>query len=312
MADDMTFHRPALGILLKLSALVLFTIMAAIIKYTADQVPPGEAVFFRSLFAMPVIFIWLAMRGDLSQGVRVTNPWGHVRRGVLGTTAMGLNFWGLGLLPLPEVTAIGFAAPIFTLIFAAILLGERIRMIRITAVVIGLVGVTIILWPRLGTGMTLQDGATFGAILILTATLARSLVQIQIRELVKTEHTAAVVFWFSMTATCLSLLTLPFGWVWPSAETFALLVLAGLGGGVAQILVTSSFRFAPASLLAPYDYMSMLFAIALGYVWFGDLPTMLMLAGATLVVVGNAVVIWRERQLGLNRGKARQMSGPKG
>ena len=311
MAEPMTSHRPYLAILLKLSALALFTIMASIIKATSDDVPPGEAVFFRSLFAMPVIFGWLAMRGELSQGIRVTNPWGHVRRGVLGTTAMGLNFWGLGLLPLPEVTAIGFAAPIFTVILAALLLGERIRVIRISAVAVGLVGVTIILFPTLGGG-SWTDGAALGALVVLIATFCRSLVQIQIRELVKTDHTAAIVFWFSMTATLASLLTLPFGWTWPGWDVAGLLVLAGLGGGVAQILVTSSFRFAPASMLAPYDYASMLFAILVGYVWFSEIPTWTMLAGAALVVAGNGVVIWRERQLGRDPGRARSMSGPKG
>ena len=148
--------------------------------------------------------------------------------------------------------------------------------------------------------------------MILIAKFCRGLVQIQIRELVKTDDTAAIVFWFSMTATLLSLLTLPFGWTWPGWQVAGLLILAGLGGGVAQILVTSSFRFAPASMLAPYDYTSMIFAILLGYVWFSEVPSWTMLAGALLVVVANAIVIWRERQLGRDPGKARAMAGPKG
>ncbi|WP_333694342.1 DMT family transporter, partial [Phaeobacter italicus] len=154
--------------------------------------------------------------------------------------------------------------------------------------------------------------ATLGAILILIATVARGLVQIHIRRMVMTEHTAAIVFYFSLTASLLSLCTLPFGWVWPDPATLALLISAGLVGGVAQILVTSSYRFAPASMLAPYDYSSMLFAIVLGYVWFNELPTLVMLAGAGLVIVGNVLVIWRESRLGLERGKARAVTDPKG
>ena len=123
MATSLTSHRPLLAISLKLSAIFLFVSMAAIVKATADLVPPGEAVFFRSFFAIPVIFAWLAMRGELPGGLRADKPLRHVWRGVLGTTAMGLTFTGLGLLPLPEVTAIGFATPIFTLILAAVLLG---------------------------------------------------------------------------------------------------------------------------------------------------------------------------------------------
>jgi drug/metabolite transporter (DMT)-like permease len=308
--DDFS-ARPALGVGLKITAILLFTCMSAIIKSLADDVPAGESVFFRSFFAIPVILIWLAQRGKLKSGLKTKNPMGHVWRGLFGTTAMGLTFTGLGLLPLPEVTAIGFATPIFTVILAAVLLGEQIRLIRVTAVAIGLVGVMIILWPRFSSIGTMEQTATIGALLILMATMVRSLVQIHIRQLVQNEDTAAIVFYFSCTASLLALCTLPFGWVIPDAKTFGLLVLAGLIGGVAQILITSAYRFGSASMLAPYDYTSMLFAIVLGYVFFAELPTMMMLAGAALVISAGALVIWRERQLGMERGKARSVTDPK-
>lgn len=312
MVKSLTSHRPLLAVGLKVTAIGLFTTMAAIIKATVEHVPAGEAVFFRSLFAIPVIVIWLMMRGELRDGLISKNPMGHVWRGVLGTTAMGLTFTGLGMLPLHEVTAIGFATPIFTLVLAAVFLGETIRLIRISAVVVGLAGVLVMIWPRLSGGVDTGDTATLGAILILIATIARAMVQIHIRQLVQTEHTAAIVFYFSITATGLSLLTLPFGWQVPSWTVLSMLVASGFIGGVAQILVTSSYRFAPASMLAPYDYASMLFAIIIGYVWFAELPTLVMLAGATLVIASNGLVIWRESRLGLVRGKARPMIDPKG
>lgn len=311
MAATGISHRPFLAISLKLTAIFFFMVMAGVVKATTADVPPGEAVFFRSFFAIPVILVWLALRGELREGLITRNPLGHVWRGVLGTSAMGLTFTGLGLLPLPEVTAIGFATPIFTLILAAMLLGERIRLIRISAVLIGLFGVSIMLWPRLSGTEGLSDGATLGALLVLAATLARSFVQIQIRHLVTTEHTAAIVFFFSVTASLLSLLTLPFGWTVPAWDTAALLVGAGLLGGVAQILVTASYRFAPASVLAPYDYSSMLFAILIGYVWFAELPTLIMLVGAVFVIAGNVLVILREHQLKLERAKVRAVTDPK-
>lgn len=302
--------RPSLGVALKVCAIFLFTCMSAIIKSTADVVPPGQAVFFRSFFAIPIILLWLAQRGQLSVGLKPRNPMAHVWRGAFGTTAMGLTFGGLGLLPLPEVTAIGFATPIFTVILAAIMLGERIRIFRLSAVAIGLFGVLIILWPRFG-GTDMDRMATIGALMILTATLMRSLVQIHLRQMVQSEHTAAIVFYFSVTASLLSLLTFPFGWVVPTGSTLALLVAAGLIGGVAQILVTSSYRFGTVSMLAPYDYTSMLFAIVLGYFLFDELPTAVMLAGSGLVIVAGVLVIWREHKLGLERGKVRAVSVPK-
>lgn len=311
MAPSLTSHRPGLAITLKLSAIFLFSMMSALIKASSAEVPPGEAVFFRSFFAIPVILVWIASRGELRSGLVAQKPMVHVWRGIIGTSAMGLTFAGLGLLPLPEVTAIGYATPMMTLILAAIMLGERIRLIRISAVVIGLVGVLIMLWPRLGGGGGMQDAASLGALLILGATMLRALVQIHIRKMVETERTSAIVFYFSSTAAGLALLTLPFGWVVPSWHTLTLLVLAGLVGGTAQILVTSSYRFGPASMLAPYEYAAMLFAILIGYVWFGEVPTLIMLLGAALVIAGNVLVIWREHQLGLERGKARAVSDPK-
>lgn len=299
-----------MGVALKVMAIMLFVGMSAIIKATAEDVPPGQAVFFRSFFAIPVILIWLVQRGQLSVGLKAKKPMGHVWRGLFGTTAMGLTFAGLGLLPLPEVTAIGFATPIFTVLLAAVMLGERIRLFRVSAVAIGLIGVIIILFPRFG-GAQLDQTATLGAIFILCATMLRALVQVHLRQLVQNEHTAAIVFYFSVTASALALLTAPFGWVIPSAGTLGLLVAAGLIGGVAQILVTSAYRFGSVSMLAPYDYTSMLFAIILGYFLFDELPTALMLVGSSLVIVAGALVIWRERQLGMERSKVRAVSDPK-
>lgn len=310
MAKSLTSHRPLLAVLLKVIAIALFTALSGIIKATAEDVPAGEAVFFRSFFAIPVIVIWLAARGELRHGLITKKPMFHVWRGLVGTSAMAMTFMGLALLPLPEVTAIGYATPIFTLILAALFLGETIRMVRISAVAIGLLGVLIMIWPRLGSDM--EDGAMLGVLLVVAATIARGFVQIHIRRMVQSEHTAAIVFYFSLTASGLALLTAPFGWVMPSPEVFALLVAAGLVGGAAQILVTSSYRFAPASMLAPYDYASMIFAIIIGYIWFDEWPTLVMLAGAGLVVAGNVLVVWREHRLGLQRGKAKPMIDPKG
>lgn len=310
MAKSLTSHRPVLAVLLKVTAIALFTALSGIIKATSDTVPAGEAVFFRSFFAIPVIVIWLAARRELRHGLITKKPMFHVWRGLVGTSAMGMTFMGLALLPLPEVTAIGYATPIFTLILAALFLGETIRMVRISAVAIGLLGVLIMIWPRLGSD--LEDGAMLGVLLVVGATVARGFVQIHIRRMVQSEHTAAIVFYFSLTASGLALLTAPFGWVMPDAQTAALLVSAGLVGGVAQILVTSSYRFAPASMLAPYDYASMIFAIVIGYVWFDEWPTLVMLGGAVLVIAGNVLVIWREHRLGLQRGKDRAANNPKG
>ncbi len=303
---------PFRAIGLKLGSVIVFVVMASLIKATADEVPPGEAVFFRSLFAIPVILVWLGVTGEIRGGLRTENPIGHVWRGLVGTAAMGLGFAGLGLLPLPEVQAIGYAAPLLTVIFAAMFLGEEVRAFRLTAVALGLVGVLIVLSPRLTSLSAGDERAALGAVVVLTSAICAALAQVFVRKLVTTERTSAIVFWFSVTATALSLLTLPFGWVVPRWEHAALLVVAGLLGGVGQILLTSAYRHADASVVAPFEYASMLFAIVIGYAVFSELPTWQTLLGAAIIIFAGVVIIWRERQLGLERARQRKAMTPQG
>ncbi|MCZ8153380.1 MAG: DMT family transporter [Rhodobacteraceae bacterium] len=301
--------RPLRGIAFKLGSVLVFIVMAAMIKATADHVPAGQAVFFRSAFAIPVIVVWLMLRRELATGLRAVHPMGHVWRGFAGTCAMGLGFAGLGYLPLPEVTAIGYAAPLLTVVFAAMFLGEDVRLFRLSCVALGMVGVLIVLSPRL----TVLDGGAghaeaFGAMLVLGGAVFAALAQVFVRKLVQTEKTPAIVFYFSLTATLLSLVTLPFGWVWPEPFELALLIGAGLLGGIGQILLTSSYREADASLVAPFDYASMLFALAIGWFVFAEMPTLPMLAGAALIILAGILIIWRERRLGKDRAQARKVT----
>jgi drug/metabolite transporter (DMT)-like permease len=231
---------------------------------------------------------------------------------LVGTTAMGLGFAGLGMLPLPEVTAIGYAVPLFVVIFAAMFLGEKVRLFRLGAVGLGLVGVVIILSPRLSVGADLSTTETLGAVLVLGSAFFAGLAQVYIRKLTATEETAAIVFWFSVTATVLSLTTLWWGWVWPSPPVLAMLVGAGLIGGVGQICLTTSYRLAEASLIAPFDYVSMLLAIAIGFFVFDEVPTTTVLLGASIIIAAGVVIIWRERQVGLERAQQKKALPPGG
>jgi len=305
---------PSLGILLKLSSVVAFVMMQVLIKATDGRVPAGEVVFFRSFFAFPVIIAWLAWTHELKVGLKTDHPLGHFWRGLAGTAAMGLGFAGLQFLPLPEVTALGYAAPILTVIFAAMFLGEQVRLFRLTAVGLGLVGVIVVLAPRLTAFSEGHLAATqaFGAVIVLMGAVFASLAQVFVRQLVSTERAATVVFYFTLSSTILSFVTIPFGWVVPSAGDAALLILAGLFGGVGQGLLTSAYRFAHASVVAPFDYASMLLAILLGYVLFHEVPTLGTLGGAALIVAAGILIIWRERQLGFNRDKQRKAMTPQG
>lgn len=301
--------QPLRGIFFKVISVCVFMAMASLIKAASDEVPPGQAVFFRSFFALPIILGWLAMRHELRTGWRTSNPMGHIWRGLVGTSAMGLGFTGLGLLPLPEVTAIGYAAPLLVVIFAAMFLGEEVRAFRLSAVALGMAGVLIVISPRLSVDASVTASETLGAIVVLMGAMLAALAQVFVRKLVQTEGTAAIVFWFSITSSIMALFTLPWGWVVPSWSVVLMLVMAGLMGGIGQIFLTSSYRFADASLVAPFDYTSMLLALVIGYFIFDEVPTGTMLIGASIVIFAGVLIIWRERQLGLQRAQQRKAMG---
>ncbi|MBI1417066.1 MAG: EamA family transporter [Limimaricola sp.] len=305
--------QPLRGITLKIVSVFIFVTMQSLIKASSGHVPPGEAVFFRSAFAIPVIVTWLLLRGEIRRGWRTSNPLGHVWRALVGTTSMGLGFAGLGLLPLPEVTAIGYASPLLVVILAAMFLNEKVRAFRLSAVAMGLVGVMIVLTPRFSiTAGPIGVEEKLGAIVVLTSALFGALAQVFVRKLVVTESTAAIVFWFSVNAALLSLLTLFWGWVWPTPAEATMLVLAGLCGGLGQALLTSSYRLADASVIAPFEYTSMLLAIGSGFFVFNEVPTPSMLSGAAIIIAAGVLIIWRERQLGLERTRQRKAMTPAG
>ncbi|PVA07733.1 DMT family transporter [Thalassorhabdomicrobium marinisediminis] len=292
------------GIALMLASITVFTVMSAFIK-AADRVPAGEAMFFRSVMAMPIILVWLMSHGGIARGIATTSIRNHAVRGIVGSCAMGLGFAGLKYLPLPEVTAIRFVTPIVMVVLAALILGESFRFIRIAAVALGFVGVVIIIAPRLSVG--LESTLALGVGLTLGSACLAALAQVFVKGMANVESTTAIVFWFSATSTVLSLATLPFGWVWPTSYEFALLIGAGLVGGLGQILLTSSYRFADAGVLAPFTYVSMLWSVVIGYIWFDEVPTLGMLVGACFVIAAGVIIVLRERQLGLDATARRKV-----
>lgn len=299
---------PVRGITLKVCSVIVFVTMFSLIKATSQDIPAGEAVFFRSLFAIPVLLFWLVIRGDFPHKLKAHDPMGHVWRGLMGTFAMASGFLAIGLLPLPEVVAIGYAAPLLVTMLAAMFLGEKIRFVRLSALLLGLVGVMLILSTRL----TVLDAEvtsrleTIGALAALMAAIFSALAQVFARKLVATETTGSIVFYFSIMSSTLALLTLPFGWTIPNAQQASLLIGAGLLGGVGQILLTESYRFAEVAVIAPFEYCSIILALLVGYFIFDELPTNIMLVGVALIIVAGIIIIERERRLGIKRtGKAR-------
>jgi len=294
------------GILLKLLSALLFAVMSALIRGFGDVIPVGQVVFFRSAFAiLPVVVIYAA-RGELMTAVRTGRPLGHLGRGIISVFGMFLSFASLARLPLVDATAISFASPLITVALAALFLKERVRIYRWSAVGVGFLGVLVMLAPYLDLGRTAAaSGPAIGALFAISAAFCNAGTVIQTRRLTDSETTSAIVFYFSLFCALAGLVTLPFAWHPPTGAELASLIAIGVLGGVSHIFLTESYRFAPASALAPFDYTAMVWAFVLGYVMFDEKPTTWVFLGAFIVAAAGLFVIWRERQLGIIRARAR-------
>lgn len=284
--------------------------MSAFIKAAGD-VPAGEIVFFRSFFALFPLLVFMAWNGDLATAYKTDRPGSHFARGLVGTTAMGLGFFALTRLPLPEAVTLNYAQPLLVVVFSALFLGETVRIYRWSAVVVGLIGVVIVSWPKLtlfGGGMGGREFA--GVMAALAGAGASAVAMLLIRNLVTTEKSSTIVFWFSTSASLFALLTIPFGWIVPSPTQATFLVLAGICGGIAQVLMTEAYRYAEASTVAPFEYSSLILSLIIGYLAFSDVPTIHMIVGGVIVVGSGIFIVWRERQLGLQRARATKVSPP--
>lgn len=293
-------------------SVTVFVGMATSIKL-AGAVDAGQIVFYRSLFAIIPILILLAWRGELATGFRTNRPWGHILRGVIGVVSMWLGFAGLTRLPLPEQITLNYAQPLLVVVFGALILGEVVRFYRWSAVIVGFVGVVIVAWPKLTllTGpQALESEQVIGVLAVLSGAVVSGFVMLQIRQLVETERSSTIVLWFSVICAVLGLATLPFGWTPLDRMQLVCLIMAGLAGGVGQILMTEAYRHGDVSIIAPFEYTSMLLAVVIGLAVFGDAPTLHMLAGGAIVVASGIFVVLRERQLGLDRAAARQATPP--
>jgi drug/metabolite transporter (DMT)-like permease len=223
----------------------------------------------------------------------------------LSIVGMYCNFGALARLPLIEANAISFTSPLFGVALAALVLKERVRVYRWSAVIIGFLGVLVVLSPHLsGEELTivLASATSLGGVIYAIAgSLTNAGTMIQTRHLTKSESTSSIVFYFSLICALSGLATLPFGWVAPIGAEFAVLPAIGFLGGVSHILLTESYRYAAASVVAPFDYTSMIWALVLGYAMFGETPTVAIVIGSVIIAGAGLFVIWRERRLALAR-----------
>jgi drug/metabolite transporter (DMT)-like permease len=267
-------------------SICIFSLGNVLVKYLAADYPVSEILFFRSFFALIPIFgvIW---RGGKADVFYTRRPIAHLVRATMWLLSFYCWFFAVKLLPLADAAAFSFTAPIFLTVLSMPLLGERVGPHRWAAVLVGFVGVVIMSRP---TGDMLQIGALYG----IANALFYALGSLGVREMSRTEKSETIVFYTQLFGSVLSSLSLFFVWVTPSWSDAAGMAVVGLAGGVGQYLMTQAYRYAPAAVIGPFTYTSIIWSVIFGYIFWQDLPGPEVVTGVVIVAASGLYILHRE------------------
>ena len=265
-----------------------FSIMHTAVRYLSAELHPLQIVFFRNLFGM-MMFLPLIARSGFSFMATQRLPM-HFLRAVLNVMAMAAFFMALSLTPLAQVNALAFSAPLFTAVLSVVLLGERIRARRWTAIVMGFAGALVIIRP----GFAEID---LGSLLTLVSAFIWGLTMIVIRSLGRTESSLTTTGYMITFLSVLSLVPALYVWQWPAWQAWVILLLIGLTGTVAQVLLAESLKTAETTAVLPFDFLKIVWASALGFLLFAEIPTLYTILGAAIIFASSFYVAYRERQI---------------
>lgn len=274
-----------------LLSVLFFSVMNVLAKLLMDRFPVNEVMFFRSLFALIPVCLVIHFANGFAATLRTRYPWGHLGRSLIGLSAMVATFWSFHLLPLGDAISLNFAAPLFLTALSVPLLGEKVGIHRWSAVLVGFAGVLIIVQPS-------GDVLNLGAMLALGGALCTAVAMIAIRQLSRTELPNTIVFYFTLLTTVMTGLSLPVSWITPGPLDLLLLLATGLCGGCGQLMLTRAYSLAPAAVVAPLNYASLLLAVGFGWLLWGEVPTGTMAAGAAVVMASGLYILYRETQRG--------------
>jgi len=267
-----------------------FSVMDAGLKVLSPRYPPLQIAALRCFSSLPLIVIWIALRGGFREILRVRFAL-HVARAVLGIMMLGTFVYGLRHLPLSEAYTIFFVAPLLITAFAALILRERVEWQRWVAIAAGLTGVIIVLHPT-GAGM-----ATLPGLAVVACAIGYALSVILVRIAGRTDSTMNMVFWLMiMMGSGSALLALP---QWRPIEPRHWLVIAAIGaaGFLGQLGITEAFRVGEASFIAPFEYSALAWGLGFDWIVWHAIPGARAFAGAAVIIASGAYLIRRERRI---------------
>ena len=270
-------------------SVICFSIMDICVKWL-DYYPVGQVLFLRFFIGfIPIFFI--IPKDKIFSFYKTSRPGLHTFRAISGALAIIALFLGLRELPLADVVSLTFGGPIFVTIASIFFLSEKVGIKRWSAVFIGFLGMLLIVQPAF-------IDVNYYYITPIVFCIFFACVAISVRSLSKTEANYTIAFYFTLLCTLLGLGTIFFtDWIMPTFIDFVLFFVLGLCGSVANLLLTQSYRLAEASLVTPIKYLSLVFAIIFGYFIWSEVPKILTLLGASLVIASSLIIFMRENKL---------------
>jgi len=255
------------------------------VKLIGPTYHPIEAVFFRNLITAVLTVPFILSFGGLGI-LKTARPGIHAIRTVTGVISNACFFYAYQHVALADGMAIAMSVPIFATMFAIPLLGEKVGRHRWAAIVVGFVGVLIALNPH----GDIQTGSLYA----LAGTLLWAVALPYVRLLAVIDSPYTVVFHYMWASTLIAACLLPFVWVTPTTEVMILYLATGLAGTVAQIAMTYALKLAPASIISPFEYTKIAWAILFDLALWGASPSATTLLGAGIVMVTGLYILYRE------------------
>jgi drug/metabolite transporter (DMT)-like permease len=287
MSDQPTLSPSTAGIAYICAGAFCLVVNDALAKYLNDYLPVMEIIFFRMLFALPLVtVIGLCVRGR--QALVTNAPGLQILRGLAAIAAPITYIWGLALLPLADNAAISFASPLFITLLAVLGFAERPGGRQWAATLMGFGGVLCVIQPG-------SEVFAWGDVLPLTAALAYALLMLSARTLARRRDTIWVTMLYAtLVPLILSALVLPWEWQTPALALWPALIAVGIAGGGAITLITQAFRVGSASVVAPFDYTGLLWAALIGWLFWGEIPTPVAFIGMAIIIVSGIYLALRQ------------------
>ena len=276
------------GIVLMCLSTIAFSIMHGLVRFVSEVLPPFQIAFFRNIFGLAFL-VPLLMRSRFAI-LRTKQIGLHALRGVINMAAMLMFFTALAISPIAKVTALGFTAPIFMAILAVLVLGERFRIYRWSAIFLGFVGMLIILRP----GLVAIDT---GALLVIGSAALWAVAMIIIKIQSRTESSLTIVAYMGIFLGVFSIA--PAVWVWQpfGLQTLGFMVLIGLFGSIAQIAISESLKETDSTALMPFDFLKLIWTAIIGVWFFSEIPDIYTWIGAIVIFLSGLFIAIRERSI---------------